>query len=77
MQPALPLGVAMPDIVKELRQGSLSNDDYRWKAAHQIEKMRAALKSISLMRVTPDAEMDRFTLAVAIGLARDALGGEQ
>lgn len=31
----------MTDIVEELRQGSLNKDDYRWKAADEIERLRA------------------------------------
>ena len=31
----------MTDIVEELRQGSLNNDDYRWKAADRIEQLEA------------------------------------
>ena len=30
----------MTDIVEELRQGSLNKDDYRWKAADEIERLR-------------------------------------
>ena len=36
----------MSDIVHELRQGSLNNDDYRWKAADEIERLRAALDTV-------------------------------
>jgi hypothetical protein len=35
----------MTDIVKELRQGSLNNDDYRWKAADEIERLRSLEKA--------------------------------
>ncbi len=34
----------MTDIVDELRQGSLNNEDYRWKAADLIEHLYAALR---------------------------------
>jgi hypothetical protein len=34
----------MSDLVNELRQGSLNNDDYRWKAADRIEQLEAALR---------------------------------
>ena len=34
----------MTDVVELLRQGSLTRDDYRWKAADEIEEMRAVLK---------------------------------
>ena len=34
----------MSDLVKELRQGSLNNDDYRWKAAARIEQLEAEVK---------------------------------
>jgi hypothetical protein len=37
----------MTDIVETLRQGSLSKDDYRWEAADEIERLRAALKLIA------------------------------
>lgn len=30
----------MSDIVQQLRQGSITNDDYRWKAADLIESLR-------------------------------------
>ncbi len=33
----------MTDIVEELRQASLSQSDYRWEAADEIERLRAAL----------------------------------
>ena len=33
----------MTDLERELRQGSLNNDDYRWKAADRIEQLEAAL----------------------------------
>jgi hypothetical protein len=36
----------MTDIVDELRQGSLNNDDYRWKAADRIEQLEAALRAV-------------------------------
>jgi len=36
----------MTDIVKELRQGSLNNDDYRWKAADRIAKLEAAMEEV-------------------------------
>jgi len=36
----------MTDIVKELRQASLSQSDYRWEAADEIERLRAALRDI-------------------------------
>ena len=43
----------MTDIVEMLRQGSLTRDDYRWKAADEItrltaenEKLRAALRDV-------------------------------
>ena len=35
----------MSDLVQELRQGSLNNDDYRWKAADRIEQLEAALRA--------------------------------
>ena len=35
----------MTDIVETLRQGSLSKDDYRWKAADEIEKLREQLET--------------------------------
>jgi hypothetical protein len=35
----------MTDIVEELRQGSLNKDDYRWKAADEIERLRALEKA--------------------------------
>jgi hypothetical protein len=35
----------MTDIVEELRQGSLNNDDYRWRAADEIERLRALEKA--------------------------------
>ena len=31
----------MTDIVEMLRQGSLTRDDYRWKAADEITRLRA------------------------------------
>jgi len=37
----------MSDIVDELRQGSLTNDDYRWRAANEIERLRAALEPLA------------------------------
>ncbi len=33
----------MSDIVEELRQASLNQSDYRWEAADEIERLRAAL----------------------------------
>jgi hypothetical protein len=35
----------MTDIVETLRQGSLNKDDYRWKAADEIEKLREQLET--------------------------------
>lgn len=35
----------MTDIVERLRQGSLNKDDYRWKAADEIEKLREKLET--------------------------------
>jgi hypothetical protein len=35
----------MTDLVEELRQGSLNNDDYRWRAADEIERLRALEKA--------------------------------
>lgn len=35
----------MTDIVEELRQGSLNNDDYRWKAADRIEQLEGEIKT--------------------------------
>lgn len=37
----------MTDIVERLRQGSLTRDDYRWEAADEIERLRAALRAIA------------------------------
>jgi hypothetical protein len=37
----------MTDLVEELRQGSLNNDDYRWRAAARIEQLEAALRKIT------------------------------
>lgn len=37
----------MSDIVEELRQASLNQSDYRWEAADEIERLRAALKLIA------------------------------
>jgi phage terminase small subunit len=31
------------DLVRQLRQASMTNEDYRWKAADMIERLRAAL----------------------------------
>lgn len=77
----------MADISEKLRRAARQEDagpgvcrvlvTEAIEAANEIRKLRAALKSISCMKVTPDAEMDRFTLALAIGLARDALGGDK
>ena len=36
----------MTDLERELRQGSLNNDDYRWKAADRIEQLEAALRAV-------------------------------
>jgi hypothetical protein len=36
----------MTDIVEELRQGSLNNDDYRWRAADRIEQLEGALRAV-------------------------------
>lgn len=36
----------MSDIVEELRQGALTRDDYRWVAAYEIERLRAALRML-------------------------------
>jgi hypothetical protein len=41
-----------PDIVQTLRQASLNNDDYRWQAANEIERLRAALEWIDKQRYT-------------------------
>jgi hypothetical protein len=38
----------MSDLVQELRQGSLNNDDYRWKAAARIEQLEAALQKVMI-----------------------------
>lgn len=38
----------MSDIVEELRQASLNQSDYRWEAADEIERLRAALKKINV-----------------------------
>lgn len=35
----------MTDIVETLRQGSLNKEDYRWKAADEIEKLREQLET--------------------------------
>jgi|688.fasta_scaffold612140_2 hypothetical protein len=40
----------MTDIVQALRQGSLSKDDYRWEAADEIERLRAALEAADKLR---------------------------
>jgi hypothetical protein len=32
------------DLVMQLRQASMTNEDYRWKAADLIERLTAALK---------------------------------
>jgi len=37
----------MTDIVDELRQGSLNNEDYRWKAADEIERLRAEVRRLT------------------------------
>ena len=39
----------MSDLVQELRQGSLNNDDYRWKAAARIEQLEAALRAAEMV----------------------------
>jgi hypothetical protein len=36
----------MSDLVEELRQGSLNSDDYRWKAAAEIERLRAEVEEL-------------------------------
>ena len=36
----------MTDLERELRQGSLNNDDYRWKAADRIEQLEGALRAV-------------------------------
>lgn len=36
----------MSDIVEKLRQASLSQSDYRWEAADEIERLRVALIDI-------------------------------
>ena len=41
----------MTDLERELRQGSLNNDDYRWKAADRIEQLEAALQEISTYEI--------------------------
>jgi hypothetical protein len=41
----------MTDLERELRQGSLNNDDYRWKAAARIEQLEAALQEISTYEI--------------------------
>ena len=61
----------MTDIVDELRQGSLSNDDYRWKAADEIEQYRRdvdKLRSV-LQRVR------RWGSPMVKGYIDGALGG--
>lgn len=64
----------MTDIVKELRQGSLSNDDYRWKAADEIERLREEARTDrgfyggSLIRL----EMESAKLRAALEEIRDA-----
>ena len=40
------------ELIEQLRQGSLSNDDYRWEAAARIEKLEAALHWVSLQHYT-------------------------
>ena len=37
----------MSDIVDQLRQAALTRDDYRWVAAEEIERLRAALQYIA------------------------------
>ena len=37
----------MSDVVELLRQGSLTRDDYRWKAADEIDRLRAAIKALN------------------------------
>jgi hypothetical protein len=34
------------DLVRQLRQASMTNEDYRWKAADLIERLRAALNGM-------------------------------
>lgn len=67
----------MTDIVKELRQGSLSNDDYRWKAADEIERLREEARTDrgfyggSLIRL----EMENAKLRAALKPFANALKG--
>jgi len=58
----------MTDIVQALRQGSLSKDDYRWEAADEIERLRAALEEIrDAGPMTLDDQRWRIAL-VALGV---------
>ena len=41
----------MTDLERELRQGSLNNNDYRWRAAARIEQLEAALQEISTYEI--------------------------
>lgn len=75
------------EIVKQLRQGSLNNDDYRWKAADEIEQNRIDLeeyrRDVERLRAALGVIVDAVTIPeaniaipVAIKEARAALDGK-
>lgn len=65
----------MSDIVDQLRQGALTRDDYRWKAADEIERLRAALRKIAAYEEGP-VVTGRFDEPWSASLARAALEGK-
>ena len=58
----------MTDIVEVLRQASLNQSDYRWEAADEIERLRAALEEIrDAGPMTLDDQRWRIALAALEG----------
>lgn len=66
----------MTDIVEELRQASLNQSDYRWEAADEIERLRAALELLACLCDRANGEAcSRAEANCAFWNARAALEG--
>jgi hypothetical protein len=65
----------MSDIVEQLRQASLNQSDYRWEAADEIERLRAALEPLACTCDRPNgAACSRSEVDCPFWNARAALG---
>jgi hypothetical protein len=67
----------MSDIVEQLRQASLNQCDYRWEAADEIERLRAALRPLACTcEARHQADCSRSEANCAFWNARAALEGK-